>query len=338
EAGWKRLIAGAAGAGVGNAMSDDADDSVKGQLGDMAEGAIWGAAGGAFVAGAGQLVKRIVGVCHSFLPGTGVLLADGTRKAIEDVQAGDEIVTTDVTTGKTTEKKVSSTITTEGDKEFTDISVQVGDGYSSITATDTHPFWVPEVDAWVSAGDLQLGQWLRTSSGTHVQITAVRHYTKPQRTHDLSIEDIHAYYVLAGATPVLVHNCGGGAADLGHLADRADDLHSLIPSGGQRYRTTGVLHADGVGGGIDLSAVGARSNLTLIQRADSLDAGELAISMSNGAHAEVKLVTAAQHLGLSPGGIAASRPFCPACSQFLTNQGATLVSPRTALWLPPGVR
>ncbi|MEU3788164.1 hypothetical protein, partial [Streptomyces sp900129855] len=42
----------------------------------------------------------------------------------------------------------------------------------------------------------------------HVQITAVTHYTKRQRTHDLTIEDIHAYYVLAGATPVLVHNCG----------------------------------------------------------------------------------------------------------------------------------
>jgi hypothetical protein len=132
--------------------------------------------------------------------------------------------------------------------------------------------------------------------------------------YDLTIDGVHTYYVLAGATPVLVHNCGSGAADLGHLTDRADDLHSLIPSGGQRYRTAGVLHADGVGGGIDLSAVGAMSNLTLIQRADSLDAGELAISMSNGAHAEVKLVTAAQHLGLNPGGIAASRSFCPACS------------------------
>lgn len=140
--------------------------------------------------------------------------------------------------------------------------------------------------------------------------------------------------MIAGNTPVLVHNCGGGAADLGHLTDRADDLHSLIPSGGQRFRTTGVLHADGVGGGIDLSAVGARSNLTLIQRANSLDAGELAISMSNGAHAEVKLVSAAQHLGINPGGIAVSRPFCRACSQFLTERGATLVSPRTALWLP----
>lgn len=139
---------------------------------------------------------------------------------------------------------------------------------------------------------------------------------------------------MAGTAPVLVHNCGGGAADLGHLTDRADDLHSLIPSGGQRFRTTGVLHADGVGGGIDLSAVGARSNLTLIQRANSLDAGELAISMSNGAHAEVKLVSAAQHLGINPGGIAVSRPFCRACSQFLTERGATLVSPRTALWLP----
>lgn len=28
--------------------------------------------------------------------------------------------------------------------------------------------------------------------------------------HDLTIADIHTYYVLAGNTPVLVHNCGGG--------------------------------------------------------------------------------------------------------------------------------
>ena len=49
-----------------------------------------------------------------------------------------------------------------------------------------------------------------------VQITALHHYTKRQRTHDLTIDDIHAYYVLAGATPVLVHNCqvGYGSTDL----------------------------------------------------------------------------------------------------------------------------
>ncbi|MFD9755708.1 polymorphic toxin-type HINT domain-containing protein [[Kitasatospora] papulosa] len=202
-------LAGAAGSAVSNAMSPEADHSVTGQLGDMANGAIWGATGGLLGAGAGHVAQTIIAkACHSFLPGTGVLLADGSRKAIEDVEVGDLVVTTSAATGKTTEKKVASTITTEGDKDFTDITVRVDEDFSSITATDTHPFWVPELDEWVNAGDLQVGQWLRTSAGTHVQISALSSYTRPQRTHDLSIEDIHAYYVLAESTPLLVHNCG----------------------------------------------------------------------------------------------------------------------------------
>ncbi|MFI6864544.1 polymorphic toxin-type HINT domain-containing protein [Streptomyces sp. NPDC050421] len=202
-------VAGAAGALAYNWMSDDADHSAGGQFGDMAEGAVWGA-GGTVVTTA--LAAKIL--CHSFLPGTGVLLADGTRRAIEDVEVGDTVTTTDTTTGKAVKKKVVDTITTEDDKAFTDITITADGGRSSITATDTHPFWVPELKDWIQAGSLQIGQWLRTSAGTHVQITALSHYTKQQRTHDLTIEDIHAYYVLAGATPVLVHNCNlSGYAD-----------------------------------------------------------------------------------------------------------------------------
>jgi hypothetical protein len=37
--------------------------------------------------------------------------------------------------------------------------------------------------------------------------------------HDLTVATIHTYYVLAGNTPVLVHNCGGGY-------DAAGKLHS----------------------------------------------------------------------------------------------------------------
>ncbi|WP_327240610.1 polymorphic toxin-type HINT domain-containing protein [Streptomyces sp. NBC_01318] len=206
-------LAGAAGAAVNNALSEDADHSTTGTLTDMAEGAIWGAAGAVVTTAiAGKILSKVMGACHSFLPGTGVLLADGTHKAIEDVEVGDTVITTDTATGKSVEKKVVSTITTEDDKEFTEVTIATGDELSSIVATDTHPFWVPELKKWIKAGDLQVGQWLRTSAGTHVQITALSHYTKRQRTHDLTIEDIHAYYVLAGATPVLVHNCGASIA------------------------------------------------------------------------------------------------------------------------------
>ncbi|WP_329026147.1 RHS repeat-associated core domain-containing protein [Streptomyces sp. NBC_01423] len=200
-------IAGAAGAAVGNAMSEDADHSTAGKASDMIDGAVWGAATAVVTSAiAGKMIGKMIG-CHSFLPGTKVLLADGSHKAIEDVEAGDVVSTTDTSTGKDVDKKVVDTITTEDDKAFTEVTIIDADHVSSIVATDTHPFWVPELRKWVKAGELQVGQWLRTSAGTHVQITALGHYTKRQRTHDLTIQDVHAYYVLAGATPVLVHNC-----------------------------------------------------------------------------------------------------------------------------------
>ncbi|MFF2895091.1 RHS repeat-associated core domain-containing protein [Streptomyces sp. NPDC057966] len=249
-------IAGAAGAAVNNALSEDADHSTAGEVSDMIDGALWGAASAVVTTAiAGKILEKVMGGCHSFLPGTGVLLADGTRKAIEDVKAGDTVTTTDATTGKSTKKKVISTITTEDDKEFTEITIATGDTLSSIVATDTHPFWVPELKQWIRAGDLQVGQWLRTSAGTRVQITALSHYTKRQRTHDLTIQDIHAYYVLAGATPVLVHNCGTGDPALGVSAaiDGRANFPGLAPK-----RMAGALFPAGSRNSISLAS-GARN-------------------------------------------------------------------------------
>lgn len=77
------------------------------------------------------------------------------------------------------------------------------------TATDGHPFWVPELGTWVDATDLRSGEWLQTSAGTYVQITAVERWTSPGATvHNLTVGDTHTYYVVAGSVPVLVHNCG----------------------------------------------------------------------------------------------------------------------------------
>ncbi|MEU6467616.1 HYD1 signature containing ADP-ribosyltransferase family protein [Streptomyces sp. NPDC046976] len=169
---------------------------------------------------------------HSFLPGTQVLLADGTTKAIEDVRTGDFVQATDPDTGKTVKKKVVATITTADDKDFTTLTTATkSGGKSTITATDTHPFWVPELKKWVDAGILRPGQYLRTSTGTHVQIVAVAHYTKRQRTYDLTIDGVHTYYVLAGKTPVLVHNSNGCPTSLYHYTNEAG--HDGITGSGE---------------------------------------------------------------------------------------------------------
>ncbi|GAA1925435.1 hypothetical protein GCM10009716_37110 [Streptomyces sodiiphilus] len=78
-----------------------------------------------------------------------------------------------------------------------------------IVATDGHPFWVPDLEQWTDAGDLTPGTWLATGTGTLTQITAVEHHTLQLTVHNLTIADLHTYYVLAGATPVLVHNSNG---------------------------------------------------------------------------------------------------------------------------------
>ncbi|MFH8558202.1 polymorphic toxin-type HINT domain-containing protein [Streptomyces celluloflavus] len=148
------------------------------------------------------------GDCHSFLPDTEVALADGKKEKIEDVEIGDKVIATDPETGETTTRPVVATIVTKDDKHFTDLTVRTPSGDSSIIATDTHPFWSVDKKKWINAGDLHQGIELRTPQGATAKVTAVRHFHKQRRTHDLTVEGTHTYYVLAGDTPVLVHNSG----------------------------------------------------------------------------------------------------------------------------------
>lgn len=157
-------------------------------------------------------LRTRAGNCHSFVSGTNVLLADGSTKHIEEIKVGEKVVTTDPETGKTRAHKVIDTIVTKDDKEFVDLAITAPSGKTSgdsLIATITHPFWSPSEHTWVDGGDLRPGMTLRTEDGHEAKIATARHFTKQQITHDLTVSGVHTYYVLAGATPVLVHNSGG---------------------------------------------------------------------------------------------------------------------------------
>ncbi|MGW4160250.1 ricin-type beta-trefoil lectin domain protein [Streptomyces sp. NPDC004788] len=152
---------------------------------------------------------------NSFVPGTKVLMADGSAKPIEKVKDGDKIVATDPKTGETRTETVTAEIKGQGVKHLTTVTIDLdgksGSKTAQVSATDGHPFWVPELRQWIKATDLKAGEWLRTSAGTRVQITAIRHWTAQAATvHNLTVSDLHTYYVLVGGAAVLVHNCGGG--------------------------------------------------------------------------------------------------------------------------------
>ncbi|MFF3403786.1 polymorphic toxin-type HINT domain-containing protein [Streptomyces sp. NPDC002659] len=148
---------------------------------------------------------------NSFTAGTEVLMADGSRKPIEKVEAGEEVVATDPTTGKTSKQEVTQTIVGKGEKHLVELTVDTdgdkGDATDKITATEGHPFWVPSLKRWQNAGELKPGQWLQTGSGTWVQVDAVRSWTQQAAVYNLTVDTAHTYYVVAGNASVLVHNC-----------------------------------------------------------------------------------------------------------------------------------
>ncbi|MEU6229335.1 polymorphic toxin-type HINT domain-containing protein [Streptomyces sp. NPDC047042] len=156
------------------------------------------------------LKKMPCGKKSSFVPGTRVLLGDGRTKAIEDVRAGDRVLATDPETGRTLVEPVTATITSRGDKQLVRVTVpENGSGSTAaVTATDKHQFWADgTTDDWRDAAELRPGTRLRTPTGTEVPVTGVKSWAvKDQRVHNLTVAELHTYYVLAGATPVLVHN------------------------------------------------------------------------------------------------------------------------------------
>ncbi|MGX9889113.1 RHS repeat-associated core domain-containing protein [Streptomyces sp. NPDC002276] len=170
---------------------------------------------------------------NSFTPDTRVLMADGSTKPIKDVKAGDKVLATDPETGETRVETVTAEITGKGVKHLVKVTVDIdgksGPKTAEVTATAGHPFWVPELGEWIDATDLRRGDWLRTGAGTLVQISAVERWTTLDATvHNLTVSMVHTYYVLAGGTPVLVHNSGGTECGAEALMQRAADLQNQV--------------------------------------------------------------------------------------------------------------
>lgn len=190
--------------------------------------------------------------CNSFLPGTPVLMADGSSKAIEDVAVGDRVMT-GRGAGAPVANDVGGTIVGFGVKELVRIEVDVdgdaGEETGEVTATDGHPFWLPARDQWVDAGDLQVGDLFRTAEGGVVSVVSVVAWTEVAQVHNLSVRDIHTYFVGVGDTWVLVHNakCStfGRWANKGEVPD-VSGVYIIRFSDGKVYigsaSGTGTIH------------------------------------------------------------------------------------------------
>lgn len=176
-------------------------------------------AGGTLAQGLKNMIKPGCRT-HSFDPATRVLLAGGTAKAIGDVEVGDEVLATDPETGQSVARPVvAHHVNLDEDLAEVTVRDQASGETTVVETTQHHPFWNADEERWDDAKDLAPGTRLRDDEGKETQlVVSVKTWSGLQEMHDLTVADIHTYYVVTGDRPILVHNCGSFMGPLDHVA------------------------------------------------------------------------------------------------------------------------
>lgn len=160
-------------------------------------------------------------------------MADGSRKPIKEVRVGDKVLAADPGTGE----EGPRTVTTLWIHDDQLIDLKFADG-TTLTTTEDHPFWNHTDQQWQQAQNLDRGDLLLTSDGARLAAEGLLAGTATWGTaYNLTVDGIHTYYVLAGSTPVLVHN---DPAPMPPIIQNAIDLYN---SGRLSQRMTGPADA-----------------------------------------------------------------------------------------------
>jgi hypothetical protein len=237
-------------------MNCGRDCSVSGALSAAGAGALAGGVGGAAFGALGGLRARgrssaeEPAACpiHSFTASTKVLLADGSSKPIFSLKVGDRVANSQPGKAEVEAHPVDRVIVTETDHDFVDLKVKpsrirraaaglavaaavvtggavpASAAPATVTTTYHHPFYDVTRGEFVEAVNLQVGDRLQSVDGGEATVEEVTPYHSTEVTYDLTIDQLHTYYVFAGDVPVLVHNCGNSAAhDAQNIAENLDD-------------------------------------------------------------------------------------------------------------------
>nr|MDT0661638.1 polymorphic toxin-type HINT domain-containing protein [Micromonospora sp. DSM 115978] len=172
------------------------------QLAQLTKLAAQGGGGGRLGA-VNALGLKLASAFCSFAGDTPVLMADGTTKPISKIKIGDEVLAADPETGEQGPRRVTHLWI----HDDTVVNLEI-DGATVIT-TEDHPFWNDTDRQWQPADALDPGDALLTANGERAPVGRMNDLNRTLSVYNLTVTDIHTYYVLAGNTPVLVHNSKG---------------------------------------------------------------------------------------------------------------------------------
>ena len=152
-----------------------------------------------------------------FVAGTMILTASGLV-AIENIKAGDKVISTDPETFETAEKTVLETYIREDSK-----LIHLMINGEEIITTETHPFYVKN-QGFIKAGELIVGDELLDVNGNVLLVEKfnVELTDEPVTVYNFQVEGFHTYHV--GCFYVLVHNADYNQSPKERMAERTKGL------------------------------------------------------------------------------------------------------------------
>jgi hypothetical protein len=243
-----------------------------------------------------------------FTAATKILLATGTAIPISRPRPGQKVLATNTHTGKTRPKKIAAVLVHHDTNRY-NLTISTGGGHTAVIhTTRNHLFWSPNTHRWTKAAALKYGTHLTTPTGTTA--TALGGHNAHTRTGwmwDLTIPGDHDFYVVAGITATLAHNCGS-------LAEIAGKVQAVLKGDPMAYsnRTVAIMRTSDN----NLIAANAGHAFTNDQITVLARYGIGHIPFEDGVHAEVQLLNLAARstdtlFPLVPKEIGASWQICP---------------------------
>jgi len=134
------------------------------------------------------------------LPGTKVLMADGSYRDISGLKVGDMVRSYNIKEGRIAIKRIT--------EKSTNKSVQHYVINGSLRVTAGHPFLIPgPVEVWKKTSELCVGDKVK-SSGGDVTIRSIEKVAEKSTVYNFRVADSHNYFVSDGVTNYLVRNGG----------------------------------------------------------------------------------------------------------------------------------
>ncbi|MFH1621822.1 MAG: polymorphic toxin-type HINT domain-containing protein [Candidatus Omnitrophota bacterium] len=127
------------------------------------------------------------------LSGTPILMADGSTRAIENVQVGDMIMAYDVDNARTIADKVSEVFVHDDADSYLIVN-------GELKVTANHP--VLSNGEWVEIGSLRVGDLLLNQKGEHQKIESIEEVLAKEKVYNFHINPYHTYI----ANGYVVHN------------------------------------------------------------------------------------------------------------------------------------